>query len=815
MSGDDRHYDVTVIAGETLDGTDCLVLHKSGEVEPAEAAVPVESGNAGVVYRAQWQHGIEVALKLLSPKRELVELVDSDAFKTTFDREIALLAKVTHTRIAKILFSGTARPRDDDVPFYAMEFVEGDRFGEFVTSGEINGRAFLDLVDQVLDGVEYLHARQFMHADLKSENILIRRQGTQLDAKIVDLGVAKVLESAPELAQNAGDGGADDGTYFYSTKRITRPEWHPRLGKRIPRSELLEMFPGHDLFSLGVLIAEVVEHPQFRGQLAHDLGEPALNTLEQIRDRLLGESVAGPYPDVRALRTDWQKLQPGYLAPLGVPELALAAQAKTSIATPGGRVSLTARTLAAINHPMMQRLRNIPQLEFAHLIYPGATHTRLLHSISTFDISRRFVSNLLRDPSFRLLVSPEEVEATLVMALCHDVGHYPLSHMFEDWSHQETQAGETRRIPTDDDLFWVLIDRPNVTDDPFYPLAEIAEEALADGSGDLHSFLFESGRFSPETLAAARAIRTMAEPSHRLLRGIIDSQIDADKIAYLADDSLMTGVRYGLGIDLDALLASLRAPHPADIPAGHSPVIAISDKGLPAAEQVMLARYWMLRRVYWHHTNRAIMAMVKFVIATIDLHVGLDMQDYFEATLFGEPRDGLEYLSAAFNAQVPIGEDGTPTLNPLGGLIGAQRGLYKRILTFAKGDAEASGALYEALAQRKSEALLAATECARESIQEVAGSLVRRGEVLIDVPLKERSRAASTMLVYLRKGADSPSAIEQASPVIGHLVNEFDTHVRKARLYVHPQLHERLEQVGLDAVRSAVVPALEQHCGVS
>jgi serine/threonine protein kinase len=805
MTDDDRHYDVAVTAGTTLDGTGCIVLHKSGEIEPAESAVPVASGDAGVVYRAQWEQGIEVALKLLSPKKEIIDRVDTEAFKTTFAVEIGLLAKVTHTRIAKILFSGTARPGNDDVPFYAMEFVEGARFGEVIEHGAIDGLAFLDLFDQVLDGVEYLHERRFMHADLKSENILVREQFGQLDAKIVDLGVAKVMDAAG----SAAGGDERDGTYFYSTKRITRAEWRPRLGKRIPRTELQEMFPDHDLFSLGVLIEEVLANETFRRRLARDLGHPAVVALEQIRDRLTASAPAA-YATVGELRSDWQKLRPGYLSPLGVPELALGAEAKTSIATPSGRVSLTERSLEVINHPMMQRLRNIPQLEFAHLIYPGATHTRLLHSLSTFDVARRFVSNLLRDPSFRLLVDPSEVEALLLMALCHDVGHYPLSHMFEDWSYQESQAGEGRRIPTDDDLFWVLMDRPGSGESPFVHLAESAAERLRPDFDELYEFLFESGRFAPETLAAARRMRGMTEPSHRLLRGILDSQIDADKIAYLTDDSIMTGVRYGLGMDLDALLAALRAPRPDDFPDRRTPVIAIDDKGLPAAEGIMLARYWMLRRVYWHHTNRAIMAMVKFAIAVVDMGGGLDMADYFTSTLFGGPDDGLKYLSAAFESVA-----GDAMVNPLVGLSYARRGLYKRILTFASGDQDGSGAIFEALAHRKSDGLLGAMEFAREALEDVVGGIMP-GEVLIDVPLKERAKTSASVLVYLRKGATaSPTTVEEASPVVGHLLAEFDTHVRKARLYVSPRLHVRLLEANLDSARGVLLKALQEHCGVS
>ena len=198
MTEDARHYDVSVIAGEELGNTGCIVLHANGEMEPATAATKVASGGAGVVYRAQSREGMEVAVKLLSPTRQLVEAVDSKVFQETFEREISILSRVTHTRVAKILFSGTVKLHGNDIPFYAMEFIEGgEPLDDFFERAGLDGVTFLDVVDQVLDGVEHLHARRIMHADLKGANVLVRTQYGHLDAKILDLGVAKAL---PQVA---------------------------------------------------------------------------------------------------------------------------------------------------------------------------------------------------------------------------------------------------------------------------------------------------------------------------------------------------------------------------------------------------------------------------------------------------------------------------------------------------------------------------------------------------------------------------------------------------------------------------------------
>ena len=87
-----------------------------------------------------------------------------------------------------------------------------------------------------------------------------------------------------------------------------------------------------------------------------------------------------------------------------------------------------------------------------------------------FEMAKRFVLSLLGDPRFRLMAEPSDVEAALLWALLHDVGHYPLSHMFEDLAEEERRVGGGRTIPTDDDLFWAFVD-PSSVDESFadYP----------------------------------------------------------------------------------------------------------------------------------------------------------------------------------------------------------------------------------------------------------------------------------------------------------------------------------------------------------
>ncbi len=75
-----------------------------------------------------------------------------------------------------------------------------------------------------------------------------------------------------------------------------------------------------------------------------------------------------------------------------------------------------------------QRLRRIKQLGFSDVVYPGATHSRLLHSVGVFHTARRLLRVIDK------YVNPRDprTDQALAAALLHDLGHGPFSHAFED-----------------------------------------------------------------------------------------------------------------------------------------------------------------------------------------------------------------------------------------------------------------------------------------------------------------------------------------------------------------------------------------------
>src|SRR5262245_59109259 len=151
----DRESPFAFRANDPLPGIeDYVIVHAdlAADEGPARA---VATGGAGVVYRAVFKGRMERAVKILAP-------VGSEgggtvsAFERTFRNEIAVLSEITHTRVAKIMDFGSLVNEDQEYAWYAMGFVDGQRFDGAIAAADMTPEHFLGLIDQILDGLEWL-----------------------------------------------------------------------------------------------------------------------------------------------------------------------------------------------------------------------------------------------------------------------------------------------------------------------------------------------------------------------------------------------------------------------------------------------------------------------------------------------------------------------------------------------------------------------------------------------------------------------------------------------------------------------------------
>ena len=202
--------------------------------------------------------------------------------------------------------------------------------------------------------------------------------------------------------------------------------------------------------------------------------------------------------------------------------------------------------IRVIDHPWFQRLRNIKQMGLAHLVYPGAVHTRLAHSLGACHLMGKALDELKAKD---IVPDKEEYIAARLAALLHDIGHGPFSHSLE------------------------------------HTLVGVHHEKLSRLI--MHRMNEEFGGL----LGKAVEIFDHSYPS-RYLHQLVSSQMDVDRMDYLNRDSFYTGVSEGV-IGYDRILQMLTV---------RNNELMVEEKGVYSVEKFIIARRLMYWQVYLHKT---------------------------------------------------------------------------------------------------------------------------------------------------------------------------------------------------------------------
>ena len=166
------------------------VLPPGARVGPFRLVREIGRGGMGRVYLAERDQGTfaqRVALKVIASARRSGEL------QRRFLAEQRALARLDHPNVARIVDGGV----HDDVPWFAMEYVDGLRIDDWCDAQRRTVRARLALMIAVCDAVQAAHQGLVIHRDLKPSNILVTPEG---QVRLLDFGVAKLLDPDPESA---------------------------------------------------------------------------------------------------------------------------------------------------------------------------------------------------------------------------------------------------------------------------------------------------------------------------------------------------------------------------------------------------------------------------------------------------------------------------------------------------------------------------------------------------------------------------------------------------------------------------------------
>ena len=213
-----------------------------------------------------------------------------------------------------------------------------------------------------------------------------------------------------------------------------------------------------------------------------------------------------------------------------------------------------------LQHPYMQRLSRIRRLGLSYVVYPGAMHSRFLHSLGAMHLMSEGI-DALRGKG--VAISDGEATGAMAAILLHDIGHGPFSHVLE---HTLVDG------ITHEEISLLMMEQINID------LSHSGEQQL----------------WQQRPLDEAIAIFKDEYPRH-FLHQLISSQLDVDRMDYLCRDSFFTGVQEGR-VASERLLKMLNVVDDR---------LVVEIKGIYSVEKFLVARRLMYWQVYLHKTSVA------------------------------------------------------------------------------------------------------------------------------------------------------------------------------------------------------------------
>jgi len=214
----------------------------------------IAEGGMGSVFlaeRADGQFEQKVALKIIKPG------MSSDEIIKRFQFERQILARLQHPNIARLYDGGLT---DENLPYFTMEYVEGETIDEYCDKNNLSVSERLKLFIKVCGAIQYAHQNLVIHRDLKPWNIIIKKDGT---VKLLDFGIAKVFteDDLPEQAALTRTG------LHVMTPEYASPE--QIKGEPVTTST--------DIYSLGLILYKLLT-----GESAYEIKSTSALELEKV-----------------------------------------------------------------------------------------------------------------------------------------------------------------------------------------------------------------------------------------------------------------------------------------------------------------------------------------------------------------------------------------------------------------------------------------------------------------------------------------------------------------------------------------------------
>ena len=241
-----------------------------------------------------------------------------------------------------------------------------------------------------------------------------------------------------------------------------------------------------------------------------------------------------------------------------------------------------------VSHPIFQRLRHIKQFGFSDQAFPTATHNRFSHSLGVCHLSGLAFDKIFKDSSLKEEKKKLFKRTLRLAALLHDIGHGPFSHSSEDFmpSLKDLKLSsfieiKDRKARHEDYTVKILMEEEGLKKD----IEEIGLKPQAVARLLHPDFKLGEEFFKEEGL-----------DYYPILKQILSSDFDVDRMDYLRRDSYFCGVNYGL-IDAPWLLS-----HSSFHVEKGRVFLKINYKALYTVESLAIGRQHMRLIVYFHRT---------------------------------------------------------------------------------------------------------------------------------------------------------------------------------------------------------------------
>ena len=267
-----------------------------------------------------------------------------------------------------------------------------------------------------------------------------------------------------------------------------------------------------------------------------------------------------------------------------------------------GGIGITKIELELIDTPIFQRLRGLRQLARVNFVFPGAEHSRYVHSLGVLYIMGLMTEHLLKQG----MLSEDDVVKLRVAALLHDIGHYPLSHLGESvYGYcQDNQNANS------------IVEMEPATHEKFlYEMASSHSKSahhehlgkyIVVNNEVISDILLKNGL---DPLEIGEIFTGEYGSRNMVYTQLMHSSLDADRLDYLLRDSYQTGVKYGL-VDLQYLVRLLMVVEDSTL-SENNKVLVCNKKGQHVVEHFLMSRYFHYSQVIFHKTNAAFEGMIR------------------------------------------------------------------------------------------------------------------------------------------------------------------------------------------------------------